>query len=104
MRFRAVLIGSTIAVILALLFGPMTVAHVTGRPLVLDCGGLEPALCEDKILEYANAYESHGYGLFGWGPVTYFRFESIVDECGAVTIERGTFTFGILAMTAQPLC
>jgi hypothetical protein len=101
---RRVLIGTTIAVVLAVLFGPLTVAQVTGRPLVLDCGDLEPADCEVKMIEHAEIYESDGYGLFGWGPVTHFTFESIIGECGSITIERGTFTFGVLAMTAQLLC
>ena len=89
------------AVTIVVLFGPMTVAWLTGRPLVLDCGDLAPAVCDQMWRDEA----SRGLRMGGSGPVTYVKVgKGEATTCSAVTIERGSFTFGLFSLTGESLC
>ena len=83
-------------VALLLIGGPATYAHVADRPFVLDCGGLTSDQCDHFWRSAARGMRAHGNGF---GPATYARFVVSADgTCiTATTMERGTFTFGLLA-------
>jgi hypothetical protein len=100
--------------LLILVLGGGVIASVIDRPLVVDCGGLETDVCEDLWRGYwpstgffeAQPGVEHFLPGLVWSPVTYFRFEPHApgSTCGRQTIERRTFSFGLLGMTADPLC
>ena len=94
MTLRTVLIGAVAVAAFVLLLGPWTYVLVTGRPMSVECGGLEPALCEDAWSGNAP----------GFGPVTWYRFEPIHDTCGETTWGHWWPFYDPLAMTALPLC
>lgn len=85
-----------IVVVLALMIGPATMAHFADRPFMLDCGRLTPESCEQLWRGIARSMRWNGNGV---GPATYARF--VVSSDGTcvseMTMERGTFTFGLLA-------
>ena len=78
------------------MIAPATVAHVNDRPFVLDCGALTPEQCDGLWRSVARGMRWQGNGI---GPATYASF--VVDSDGTcvteITMERGTFTFGLLA-------
>ena len=81
--------------VLVLLVGPAIVAHFADHPFVLSCEGIEPERCEDAWREAARQMRAQDSGI---GPVTYARFRVWNDGCESEsTVERGTFTFGVLA-------
>ena len=93
---RLALRGAAVALLMVLLIGPATVAHFADRPFVLDCGGLTPEACDQLWRGIARSMRFYGNGI---GPATYARF--VVGSDGTcvteMTMERGTFTFGLLA-------
>lgn len=106
MSVRAALIGTVITVVVALLYwGPGVVASIIDRPLIVDCGGIEPARCETY---WRDAWPPTGVferdGLV-WSPVTYIRLAGTTPTCAEeIKIERESFTFGLLAETGLALC
>ena len=88
--------GVVILVALVLLIGPATYAHFADRPFVLDCGGLAPVVCEQFWRGTARLMRQQRNGIC---PATYARF--VVSSDGRcvtdIVMERGTFTFGVLA-------
>jgi hypothetical protein len=90
-----VVVAAAIAVTLVLLFGPMTYAAVTGRPMSVACGGLDAAACDD-------AWRSVPDGL----PVTWFRIEGHATSatCFDYTVGHWWPAFDPFATTAYPLC
>lgn len=94
--------------------GGGVIASAIDRPLVVDCGGLEPAVCDELWRAYwpSTGFAEAGPGVehflpgFVWSPVTYFRIEPHVpgSTCGRQTYERRTFTFGAMGWVADPLC
>ena len=87
---------AVLVVVLGLLIAPATVAHFNDRPFVLDCGGLTAEQCDNLWRRVARGMRLQGNGI---GPATYARFVvSSVGTCVTeLTMERGTFTFGLLA-------
>jgi hypothetical protein len=87
---RAVLVDAAILIATpaALLLG--TGARLTGSQPVIDCGGIAPAVCDQKLRDYATHFETTP------DLVTYFKLEPQVPggTCADVTIEFITSTFG----------
>jgi len=89
-------------VTLVVMFGPMIVADVTNRPIILDCGGIDSAECDQIWRDAARSLRVHlGYA----GTVAYVKLEPGVGSvCGPVTIERMSFSFGVLGHRTDPRC
>ena len=80
---------------MVLLVAPATVAHFADHPLILDCRGIAQQRCEQMWREAARWMRAEGNGF---GPVTFAQFREWNDGCESSRIvERGTFTFGVLA-------
>jgi len=96
---RAVLASATVLAGLALLllFGPVTVARVTDRPLVVDCGGIQLERCDRMWREDALQMRP------GAETVTYVRLVGD-EDCANATIEHSSFTFGLFGLTTERLC
>jgi hypothetical protein len=101
---RAVLIGSAIIIATpaALLLG--TGARLTGSPPTIDCGGIAPGVCNQKLRDLTTHFETTP------DHVTYFKLEPQVPggTCADFTIEFLSSTFGpfgwVESWSAQPLC
>jgi hypothetical protein len=88
--------AAAIVLLLVIVFAPAVLAHYADRPFVLDCGGLSSERCEQLWRGVARSMRWYSNGI---GPATYAKF--IVSSDGTcvteLTMERGTFTFGLLA-------
>jgi len=82
-------------------FAPSTIATVIGRPLYVDCGGLEANVCDETWRSVASDMERlEGVS----GPVTGVVIgDAPLDLCPDVSIDRW-WLFGILGMTAIRDC
>ena len=95
-RLAAIIVAVAIVVFL---FGPTTIAAVTGRPLSVECGGLEPTVCDEAWRAWANGIEAN------WLPVTWVVVEPRNGStCGDYTIGRWWPFYDPLAITMSPLC
>lgn len=74
-----------IAVGLALL-APTTFAVVTGRPLSVDCGGLESAACDDAWRDWADRVV--GEDNVGFGPITWVKIAPISGTSPLAPLKR----------------
>ncbi len=77
----------------------MTIAVATGRPLSVECGGLEPPVCDDAWRSWADQMEGQGLP----GPVTWVVIEPVSGTCGTYTIGKW-WPFDPFSLTAVPLC
>lgn len=100
MMHRPALLAAIVALVLVVLFAPSAAALITGRPLSVDCGGLEPAACDEAWREEADGWP-HGVGI---GPVTWVAIEPINGTCGSYTFGHWWPAFDPLAMRSDPLC
>jgi hypothetical protein len=97
---RAVLIGFAIVVLLLVVVaGPSAVAEVTGRPLVAECVGPDPAVCDEAV---SQATSGGGRGLFG--PVTWIKIRLDRGNCGTYTVGRWWPVVDPFAVSVQPFC
>ena len=95
-----------LAALLLVSVGPMAIVTITGRPLLVECGGLEPEACDELWRSYASGMERTGHAS---GPVTSVYISRAVVEgtllegCADVSIDRW-WLFGIFGMTAIRDC
>jgi hypothetical protein len=96
-----------VAVLALLLWGPRAVVSLTDRPLIYDCGGVNPEICAEI---YRDALDRRYGSRSASGPITYFKVVPVghgpaeTSGCNAVSVERGSFTFGVFASISMPLC
>src|SRR4029078_5617956 len=90
--------GGAAAVLLAvMLFIPMAVVMITGRPLMVECGGLEADACEDLWRSFASGMERTGSasGLVTSVEISGAVIEgTLLESCADVSIDRG-WLFGV---------
>jgi len=86
--------------LLVLIFAPTTIANVTGRPLYVDCGGLEADVCDQAWRRWVATDESGELP----DPVTWVAIEPISGTCGAYTFGAWWPYVDPFAIVAQPLC
>jgi len=79
------------------LFGPMVIVAFTDRPLILDCGGMDPAVCDQTWRRAANLVGE------GNGPVVSVRLHGVVGSCAQADVWR-LFLFNPNPDRYQPLC
>jgi len=100
-------VGGAAAVLLAvIIFGPMAIVTIIGRPLAVECDGLEPDACEELWHSYASGMERTG---FASGPVTSVKIsgavmeDTLLESCPDVSIDRW-WMFGIFGVTVIRDC
>jgi hypothetical protein len=95
------LVLAVVVVALLVVCGPLAVATVTGRPLIMDCQELTTATCDEALAYWSASFERSTETPVG--PIVGFWFKSTYgDTCGDVDIKYWTL-FGP-GDFAQPLC